>query len=130
MSLFSLSAISFFRRPLGLVPVTVVRSVLFVMCVSSRRITCPYHDSRFCVRTEFIGVTFAFPLMVSFLILSFPVFLDSTLAFSFRWYVNVVPLACAVPNTHSRRPYTIAGRTTVLHCLLFSFTGTFLSVVI
>ena len=65
---------SHFDRPLGRVPVTVVRSVLFVMCVSSRRITCRHHDSRFCVRTEFIGVTFAFPLIVSFLILSFLVF--------------------------------------------------------
>ena len=42
--------------------------------VSSLRITCTYHDSRFLVRTDLIGVTLAIPLMVSFLILSFLVF--------------------------------------------------------
>ena len=65
---------SHFRRPLGRVPVTVVLSVLFVMCVSSRLNTCPHHDSRFRVRTELIGDTFAFPLMVSFLLISVLVF--------------------------------------------------------
>ena len=37
-----------FGRPLGLVPVTFILSVLLVMWVSSLRITCPYHDNRFC----------------------------------------------------------------------------------
>ena len=44
----------------GLVPVTFTLNVLLVVCVSSLRITCPYHDSRFCVGTDLIGITFAF----------------------------------------------------------------------
>ena len=40
----------------------------------SLRITCPYFDSRFWVRTDLIGVILAIPLIVSFLILSFLVF--------------------------------------------------------
>ena len=104
MSLFSLSSHLIFGRPLGRVPITVMFNVLLVMWGSSLRITCPYHDSRFWVRTDLIGVTLAIPLMVSFLILCSWSFLDSTLAFSFRWYVNAVLLACAVPNTHSHIP--------------------------
>ena len=49
-------------------------NVLLFMWVYSLRITCPYYDSRFWVRTNLIGVTLAIPLMVSFLILSFLVF--------------------------------------------------------
>ena len=103
MSLFSRSIHLIFGRPLGRVPVTFILSVLLVMWVSFLRTTCPYHDSRFCVRTDFIGVTFAIPLMVSFLILSF---LDFTLAFLCRWDVNAVLLACVVPSltpVHHRR---------------------------
>ena len=74
MSLFSRSSHLICGRPLGLVLVIFEVNVLLVMWVSSLRITCPYHDSRFCVRTDLIGVTFEFPLMVSFLILSFLVF--------------------------------------------------------
>ena len=69
MSPFSLLSHLIFGRPLGRVPVTVVLSVLLVMRVSSLRITCPYHDSRFCVRTELIGVTFAFPLIIIIIII-------------------------------------------------------------
>ena len=60
MSLFSRSIHLIFGRPLGFVPVTFTLNVLLVVCVSSLRITCPYHDSRFCVRTDLIGITFAF----------------------------------------------------------------------
>ena len=74
MSLFSLSSHLIFGRLLGRVPVTVILNVLLVMWVSSLRIICPYHDSRFWVRVDLIGVTLAIPLMVSFLILSFLVF--------------------------------------------------------
>ena len=48
--------------------------VQLVSWVSSLCITCPYHDNRFCVRTELMGVTFAISLMVSFLIPFFLVF--------------------------------------------------------
>ena len=44
---FSLSSHLIFGRPLGRVPVTVILNVLLVMWVSSLRITCSYHDSRF-----------------------------------------------------------------------------------
>ena len=40
----------------------------------SQHMTIAYHDSRFFDRTDLISVTFAFPLMVSFFILSFLVF--------------------------------------------------------
>ena len=68
MSLFSLSSHLIFGRPLGRVPITVMLNGLLVMWVSCLRITCPYHDTRFWVRTDLIGVTLAIPLMVSFLI--------------------------------------------------------------
>ena len=74
--LFNMSSHLIFGRPLGRVPVTFILDMLIVMWVSSLRITCPYHDSRFCVRTNLIGVTFSIPLMVSFLILSFLVSLS------------------------------------------------------
>ena len=56
-------------------------NVLLVMWVSSLRITCPYHDSRFCVRTDLTGVTFAFTLMVSFFNSVFPCLSLSFLVF-------------------------------------------------
>ena len=77
-----------FGRHFGLVLATLVISVLLVIWVCSLHIACPYHDNRFCVRTELMGVTSAFPLMVSFLILSFP---DSISAFSFLWSVGGCP---------------------------------------
>ncbi len=40
--------------------------VRLVMWVSSLRIAYPYHDNRFCVRTDLIWVTFTIALMVSF----------------------------------------------------------------
>ena len=98
ISLFNRSSHLIFGRAMDRVPVTFILNVLLVMWVSSLRITCPYHDSRFYVRTDLIGVTFAIPLMISFLILYF---LDCTLALSFLWYVNAAIIASGVPNTHS-----------------------------
>ena len=84
-----------------------------------------YHGSRFCVWTEFIGVTFAFPLMVSFLILTFMIFPWLHLSI----FISVVCKRCSscLCNAQHSLPYTIDGLTTVLYSLLFSFTGTFLS---
>ena len=71
MSIFSQLSHLIFIRPLSLLPVTFILTVLLVMWVSSHRIICPYHDGRFCVSTEVMCVTFASPLMVPFLILHF-----------------------------------------------------------
>ncbi len=124
MSLLSLSSHLIIGRPLGRVPVTVILNVLLAMWVSSLHITCPYHYSRFWLRTDLIGVTLAIPLMVSFLILSF---LDSTLSSIFISVVCKRCSSCLRSAQHSL-PYIIAGLTTVLYSLLlFSFIGTFLS---
>ena len=45
---------------------TFILNMLLVIRVSSLRITCSYHDNRFYVGADFIGVTLAIPLMVSF----------------------------------------------------------------
>ena len=114
-----------FERPLVRVPVTFVLSVLLGMWVSSLYITCPYHDSLFCVRTELIDDSFAFPVMVPFVILSFLVFPRLHLSI----FISVVCKRCSscLHSAQHSLPYTIAGLTTVLFCLFFSFMGTFLS---
>ena len=127
MSLFSLSSHLIFGRPLGRVPVIVVLSVLSVMCVSSRRFTCPYHDSRFCVRTELIGVTFAFPLMVSFLILSFLVFPGSSCLRSANplFFVFVSPLSIYMYISQMQfSDYVTSVRMSIL-CILCNMCVTF-----
>ena len=124
MSLFSRSSRPIFDRPLGLVPVTFILNVRLVMWVSSLRITCPYHDNRFCVRTDLIGVTFAIlSLMVSFLIRSFQSIFSIFMSMVCKRYPS-----CLRSAQHSL-PYTIACLTNVLYSLLFSFTGTFLSLI-
>ena len=72
-----------FDRALGPVFGAFVLSVLLVMWVSSLRITSPYHDRRFCVRTEFIGLGDAYICSDGFILIrSFHDFiLTSTL-----WY--------------------------------------------
>ena len=121
MLLFSLSSHLVFRRRLGLVPVTFILCMLLVMWVSSLRITWPYHDNRFCVKTDLIGVTFAIPPMVSILILSFLVF--PWLHLSIFIYVVCKRCSSCLRSSQHSLPYPITGLTTVLYSLLFSFTS-------
>ena len=51
---------------LSIVLVAFILSVLPVMWVSSLRITYPYQDNRFCVRTELIGILLQFFLWFCF----------------------------------------------------------------
>ena len=70
MSLLMVSMYLNFGLPLGITPSTTMSSTVLVVWLSSRRLTCPYQRSRFCIRCVAIGWTVAASLISSFLLCS------------------------------------------------------------